>query len=332
MVVSKRNNLLPLKKEQIKAASIVCARAFKDDPWTSYIFSGDDKWENKMRYMLEFYLRLEMRLGEVYTVSPKLEGVAGWLPSGRKIGLIDLQDELDIIVPPETAGSLEPEDIPVDIVYEDDDLILVNKPAGMTTHPAPGHPNHTLLNAILCHFPNLPQVDDRLRPGIVHRLDKDTSGLLLIAKNRHALADLSQQFKDRSVTKVYLVLVKGRLKPESGAIEAPIGRDPANRKKMAIVSSGREAHTEYRVIKYLNGYTLLEVTLKTGRTHQIRVHLAAIGFPVVGDSTYGVKSPHLKRQFVHAHKLKFALPSSGEYREFTTELPDDLKKALNSFV
>jgi len=241
-------------------------------------------------------------------------------------------DELDITVPPETAGSLKPEDIPLDIIYENEDLILVNKQPGMTTHPAPGHPDHTLINAILCYFPNLPQVEDRLRPGIVHRLDKDTSGLLLIAKNRKSLADLSQQFKERLVKKVYLVLVKGHLKPDSGAIEAPIGRDPANRKKMAVVSSGREAQTEYKVIKYLNGYTLLEVILKTGRTHQIRVHLAAIGFPVVGDSTYGVKSPHLNRQFVHAHKLKFKLPSSGEYRQFTAELPDDLKQALNSLA
>ncbi len=249
-------------------------------------------------------------------------------PSYRTV----IGDELDITVPPETAGSLKPEDIPIDIIYEDNDLILVNKPAGMTTHPAPGHPDHTLINAILSHFPNLPQVADRLRPGIVHRLDKDTSGLLLIAKNRQALAGLSQQFKDRLVEKVYLVLVKGSLKPESGAIEAPIGRDPADRKKMAIVSSGREARTEYKVIKYLNGYTLLEVILKTGRTHQIRVHLAAIGFPVVGDSTYGIKSSHLKRQFVHAHKLKFKSPSSGEYLEFTAELPDDLNQALDSLA
>jgi len=241
-------------------------------------------------------------------------------------------DQLDITVPPDTAGQLKPENIPLDIIYEDEDLILVNKPSGMTTHPAPGHPEHTLVNAILSHFPSLPEAGDRLRPGIVHRLDKDTSGLLLIAKNRRALADLSQQFKKRLVEKVYLVLVKGVLKPDSGAIEAPIGRNPSNRQKMAIVSGGRESHTEYKVLKHLSGYTLLEVIIKTGRTHQIRVHLSAIGFPVVGDSTYGVKSPHLKRQFVHAHRLKFRLPSSGKYRQFTAELPDDLKQVLDSLA
>jgi 23S rRNA pseudouridine1911/1915/1917 synthase len=206
----------------------------------------------------------------------------------------------------------------------------VDKPAGLTVHPAPGHPAHTLVNAILAHFPHLADIGDSLRPGVVHRLDKDTSGVMLVAKNQVAQANLSKQFKSHSVTKAYLALVKGKLEPESGIIEADIGRDPKNRKKMAVVAEGREARTEYRVIKYIGGYTLLEIMPETGRTHQIRVHLAAIGFPVVGDKVYGVKSKYLTRQFLHACRLGFKLPSSGEYMEFESDLPPDLEQALEA--
>jgi 23S rRNA pseudouridine1911/1915/1917 synthase len=169
---------------------------------------------------------------------------------------------------------------------------------------------------------------DSLRPGIVHRLDKDTSGLMLVAKNQKAQMNLIEQFRTRSVVKVYLVLVKGRLTPESGIIDAAIRRDTKNRKRMAVVREGKPARTQYTVMKYLDGYTLLEIRPETGRTHQIRVHLAAIGYPVVGDSVYGVKSPYLSRQFLHACRLGFKLPSSGEHVEFKSELPEDLKKAL----
>ena len=237
-------------------------------------------------------------------------------------------DRLTISIPPPIPSPLTPENIPLSIVYEDKDLLLIDKPAGLTAHPAPGQPSHTLVNAILARFPNLPNSGDRLRPGIVHRLDKDTSGLVLVAKNGVALNNLKSQFNARSIAKAYLVLVKGHLSPESGFIDAPIGRDPSNRKRMAIVDSGREARTEYRVIKYAGDCTLLEVRPETGRTHQIRVHLSAIAYPVVGDKTYGVKSPFLSRQFVHAHRLGFKLPSSGEYVEFTSELPPDLEQAL----
>jgi 23S rRNA pseudouridine1911/1915/1917 synthase len=171
-----------------------------------------------------------------------------------------------------------------------------------------------------------------MRPGIVHRLDKDTSGLMLVAKNRVALNKLANQFKSRSVVKVYIVLVRGCLSPKNGFIEAPIGRDPHNRKRMAVVAKGRDARTEYSVIKYVGNCTLLEVTPETGRTHQIRVHLSAIGYPVVGDPTYGVKSAFLSRQFVHASRLGFKLPSSGQYMEFTSELPPDLEQALQDIA
>jgi len=245
---------------------------------------------------------------------------------------LNIGDRLTIVIPPPPPSPLSPEDIPLNILYEDDDLLVVDKPAGLTVHPAPGHPSHTLVNAILYHFPHLADIGDSLRPGIVHRLDKDTSGVMLVAKNSVAHIKMQEQFKARSVVKAYMVLVKGHLTPENGIIEAPIGRDPRNRKRMAVVTSGREARTQYHVVKYLGDYTLLEVRPETGRTHQIRVHLAAIGFPVVGDPVYGVKSPYLSRQFMHASRLGFHLPSTGEYVEFTSELPPDLAQALRDIA
>ena len=241
---------------------------------------------------------------------------------------LDIGDRLRVIIPPTPPSTVIPEAIPLDIIYEDDDLLVVDKPAGLPVHPAPGHPSHTLVNAILPHFPHLAALSDSMRPGIVHRLDKDTSGVMLVAKNSVAQADLFDQFKAHSVVKAYLVLVKGHLTPENGIIEASIGRDPRNRKRMAVVAGGREARTEYRVVRYIGDYTLLEVRPETGRTHQIRVHLSAIGYPVAGDKVYGVKSAELSRQFLHACRLGFKLPSTGEYVEFTSELPPDLEQAL----
>jgi len=241
---------------------------------------------------------------------------------------LGIGSKVNVIIPPAQPSPLTPEAIPLNILYEDDDLLVVDKPAGLAVHPAPGHPGHTLVNAILAHFPHLADISDSLRPGVVHRLDKDTSGVMLVAKNKAAQADLVNQFRARSITKAYLALVKGRLTPERGIIEAAIGRDPRNRKRMAVVAEGREARTEYRVIKYIGNYTLLEVVTETGRTHQIRVHLAAIGYPVAGDVVYGVKSARLSRQFLHACRLGFKLPATGEYLEFKSELPPDLEKAL----
>jgi len=241
---------------------------------------------------------------------------------------LNIGDKLKIAVPPAPPEQLLPEAVPLNILYEDDDLLVVDKPAGLTVHPTPGHTSHTLVNALLAHLPHLADIGDWLRPGIVHRLDKDTSGLMLVAKNSKAQANLIGQFKSHSVAKAYLALVRGRLTPETGIIEAAIGRDPRNRKKMAVVEGGREARTEYQVIKYIRDYTLVEVRPETGRTHQIRVHLGAIGFPVVGDKIYGVRSPFVPRQFLHASRLGFRLPSSGEYIEFKSELPADLERAL----
>ncbi len=240
-------------------------------------------------------------------------------------------DRVQVTVPPPSPSPLSPEAIPLKIVYEDDDILVIDKPAGLTVHPSPGQTAHTLVNAILSRLPAA-EFGDSLRPGIVHRLDKDTSGLMLVAKNKAAQADLISQFKARTIKKAYLALVKGRVTPEQGSIEAAIGRDPRNRKRMAVVSEGRPARTNYKVVKYLDGYTLLEVEPETGRTHQIRVHFAAIGFPVVGDATYGTRSKHLSRQFLHAYRLGFKLPSTGDYMEFNSELPEDLQGALSELA
>jgi 23S rRNA pseudouridine1911/1915/1917 synthase len=247
---------------------------------------------------------------------------------------LDTGDRLTVKIPPATPEILQPEQIPLNIIYEDDDLLVIDKPAGLAVHPAPGHPAHTLVNAVLSHLSSLPDTGDWQRPGIVHRLDKDTSGVMLIAKNSDAYQNLTDQFRSRSVVKHYQVLVKGHLSPLDGVIEAPVGRDPRHRQRMAVVeeSKGREAKTGYHVIEYVGDYTLLEVKPETGRTHQIRVHLKAIGYPVAGDKIYGVKSPHLQRQFVHASLLGFKLPSTGDYVEFTSPLPPDLETALRNLA
>jgi len=236
-------------------------------------------------------------------------------------------DRITVELPPLPVYPLA-EPIPLTIIYEDEDILVIDKPAGLTVHPAPGHPSHTLVNAILAHCPDLAMSNELMRPGIVHRLDKDTSGLIVIAKNDSAREYLAAQFKSRTVTKGYFILVKGRLSPDQGIIEAPIGRDPHSRRRMAIVETGKEATTRYQVRKYLDNYTLVEVTPLTGRTHQIRVHLSAIGYPVVGDSLYGTKSVHLNRQFIHAYRLGFYMPSTKQYQEFIAPLPVDLEQAL----
>jgi 23S rRNA pseudouridine1911/1915/1917 synthase len=233
------------------------------------------------------------------------------------------------IVPPEPT-TLAPEPIPISILYQDNDIIVVDKPAGLTVHPAPGHPTGTLVNALLSACPDLQGVGGTLRPGIVHRLDKDTSGLLVVAKNDRAMRALQRQLQDREVHKTYLALVRGVPSPREGAVEAPIGRNPKNRKKMAVVPGGRDSLTRYRIREEIAGgtYALLEVEPVTGRTHQIRVHLAAIGHPVVGDSVYGRRSDLVDRHFLHAWKLAFAMPLGGRHVEFESPLPADLREAL----
>lgn len=244
---------------------------------------------------------------------------------------VEGDDEIIVRVPPPEATELEPEPIPLDVVYEDEDLIVINKPAGLVVHPSHGHRKGTLVNAILAHCPDLAGINGTLRPGIVHRLDKDTSGLIIVAKNDAAQQSLQRQFKRREVRKTYLALVEGRLEPERGLIEAPVGRDPHHRKRMAVVArGGREARTEYRVLETLADHTLVEVHPLTGRTHQVRVHFASLGHPLVGDPVYGFRRQRLGlgRQFLHAWKLGFHLPSSGRPIELTAELPQDLRRVL----
>ncbi|MEX0681935.1 MAG: RluA family pseudouridine synthase [Dehalococcoidia bacterium] len=255
--------------------------------------------------------------------------IEGRIPrASEKVGA---GERVRVEIPPPEEMRLEPEAIPLAIVYQDRDIIVVDKPAGLTVHPAPGHPTGTLVNALLAAVPDLQGISGTLRPGIVHRLDKDTSGLLVVAKNDRAMRALQGQLKARLVHKTYLALVEGVPSPREGAIEAPIGRSPKNRKKMAVVANGRESVTRYKVREELPGkLALLEVEPVTGRTHQIRVHMAAIGHPIVGDAVYGKRSEVVGRQFLHAWKLAFGMPLGGRQVEFESPLPADLWEALET--
>ncbi len=239
-------------------------------------------------------------------------------------------DLVQVTFPKQSIQELIAEPIPIKVVYEDVDLIVVDKPPGIAVHPGPGHPSHTLANAVLAYLPGI-HGGEQGRPGIVHRLDKDTSGLIIVARHPKAHENLANQFKNRTVDKTYITLVKGLLNPAEGFIEAPIGRDRIHRQKMTVTDEqkGRNARTGYRVIEYLKGCTLLEVSTETGRTHQIRVHFSAIGHPVVGDVTYGTPSTFVSRQFLHASKLAFKLPANGIQVKFESRLPPDLRRALD---
>jgi 23S rRNA pseudouridine1911/1915/1917 synthase len=231
-------------------------------------------------------------------------------------------------VPAPTPARAAPEAIALDVIYEDADVLAVNKPAGMTVHPAPSLHSGTLVNAILAHCDDLSGIGGVLRPGIVHRLDRDTSGVILVAKNDAAHQALARQLKARTMEKAYIALVEGTPKPVKGVVDAPIARDPARRQRMAIVSGGREAVTAYKVVERFNGVSLVEARPKTGRTHQIRVHLAAIGHPIVGDRVYGKRSPLVARQFLHAARIVFEHPSTGECMTLEAPLAPDLDRAL----
>jgi 23S rRNA pseudouridine1911/1915/1917 synthase len=235
-------------------------------------------------------------------------------------------------IPPPMPAGLVGEKIPLEIVFENDDLLLVNKPAGMVVHPAAGHDAGTLVHAVLGHDPELEGIGGEERPGVVHRLDKDTSGLIVLAKNERAHRWLTDQFKDRKVEKTYLALVDGAPPTPTGRVEAPIGRDPRDRKKMAVVplEKGREAVSEYKTLERFARHTLLEFHPFTGRTHQIRVHCAFLGCPIVADSVYGHRKPTLAldRHFLHAFRLKITIPGESYARVFEAPLPQDLLAVL----
>ncbi len=241
-----------------------------------------------------------------------------------------------VTIPAVTETELIPEDIPLTVLFEDAHLLVVNKAAGMVVHPAVGNETGTLVNAILHHCPDLEGIGNEKRPGIVHRLDKDTSGAIVVAKNDHALRTLQAQFADRTVEKTYLALVDGYMLPEKAFVDAPIGRDPKHRKKMVVIPRGsshtaREAQTEYAVTQRYEKHSMVRCHPKTGRTHQIRVHLAYVGFPIVGDRVYGRRKQELlpERHFLHAAELAFAHPVTGEMMRVTAALPPELQAILD---
>ena len=239
---------------------------------------------------------------------------------------------LEVLLPDPEPIDLIPQDIPLDVVYEDGDVIVVNKPAGMVVHPAPGHPDGTLVNALLYHCgTSLSGINGELRPGIVHRIDRDTSGLIIAAKHDKAHLALAAQLQDHSLARTYEAVAVGSLKEDSGTVDAPIGRHPVDRKKMAIDrKNGREAVTHWSVLARYPGYTHVECRLETGRTHQIRVHLASMGHPLLGDTVYGAKKPvpGLAGQCLHARRLRFVHPSTGSAVELECPLPDWFQAAL----
>ena len=230
----------------------------------------------------------------------------------------------------EETTDILPENIPLDIYYEDDDLIVVNKPSGMVVHPAPGNYTGTLVNALIYHTNNLSKVNTNIRPGIVHRIDKDTSGIIIVAKNDKAHLNISEQIKEHKTTKTYLALVRGRVKENEATIDMPIGRSKKDRKKMAVDKYGKKAVTHFKVLKRYSDCTLLEVVIETGRTHQIRVHLSEIGYPIIGDYTYsnGKNRFDVEGQMLHAYKIKFKHPTTNEEVEYTAELPKYFKDIL----
>jgi 23S rRNA pseudouridine1911/1915/1917 synthase len=241
-------------------------------------------------------------------------------------------DTISVQLPEPVDTTLVPEEIPLNVVYVDDDIIVVDKPAGMVVHPAPGHPRGTLVNALLWHYPGM-NIGGGIRPGIVHRIDRDTSGLLVVARNDFALQQLQQQQLAHTMHKEYIALVEGGFKTDSGTVDAAIARHPRDRLRMAIMDDGRAARTHWRVIERFQQQTVLALTLETGRTHQIRVHCQHMRHPIIGDPMYGVQisKPRLERQFLHAHKLGFSHPRNQAAVEFTSPLPPDLQRILDFY-
>ncbi len=266
--------------------------------------------------------------------------VQRWIKEGRamvngrpaKAGMaLKPGDRISLTIPEPTPTELRPEAIPLHILYEDADVIAIDKPAGMVVHPAAGHQSGTLVNAVLHHFPGLEGVGEGGRPGIVHRLDKDTSGIILVAKNARAHRHLQAQFKNRTIHKTYLALVHGQMKNEEGLIDAPIGRHQRHRKRMAIVPAhhGRVAQTIYQVLAYYDMNTLVAAHPLTGRTHQIRVHFASLRHPLVGDTVYGRRDVYkLGRHFLHAHRIQFQRPADDTSLTLESPLPPDLQALL----
>lgn len=239
-------------------------------------------------------------------------------------------DQVTVLLYPAAEAELTAENIPLDIVYQDEYIAVIDKPKGMVVHPAPGNPNGTLVNALMYHLKDLSGIGGELRPGIVHRIDKLTSGLIVVAKNDQAHISLAAQLKEHSARRTYIAIVDGNIKEDSGTVDAPIGRHPVDRKRMAVVKDGREAVTNWRVLERYGPYTLIEAQLETGRTHQIRVHMAHIKHPVAGDTVYGSAKPRLglDGQALHAARLELTHPATGERMVFKARVPDYFTAAL----
>ena len=249
----------------------------------------------------------------------------------KKKDRVSVGDKIVIQIPEPTELSVEGEDIPLDIVYEDSDVIVINKPQGMCVHPAVGNESGTLVNGLVYHCGNeLSAINGVIRPGIVHRIDKDTSGLLIVAKNNDAHLKLSEQLKERKALRKYIAIVNGNIREDGGTVNKPISRNPSGRKKMAVVAGGREAVTHFNVLERFGQYTLIECILETGRTHQIRVHMASIGHSIVGDPLYGIKKEkfNLNGQLLHAKTIGFKHPSTGKMMEFSSEIPEYFENVL----
>lgn len=301
--------------------------------------------ETSQTYIYDSFekIRLDVYLTDLHPKQSRSR-IQKWITSGAvaingktitKAGFtVEEGDEIVLVIPDPQPTEIVAEQIHLDVMYEDDDLLVINKPAGMVVHPGAGHTSGTIVNAALAYAPEMEGIGGEGRPGVVHRLDKDTSGILLLAKNDQAHRWLQDQFRLRKIHKVYMALVDGKPPTPEGIIDAAIARDPSHRKQMAIVPTGkgREALSRYQTVKEFAGHSLLEVFPSTGRTHQIRLHLAFIGCPITGDRIYGHKKPSLEinRHFLHASKITLAMPGKKEEVTFNAPLPDDLKKVLES--
>ena len=292
--------------------------------------AGEDAGKRLDAWLAE---RTELTRSAVQKLAEDGRVMAGGKPLTKNTRLTGTE-AVSLLLPDPEAVEIVPQDIPLDVVYEDDDVIVVNKPKGLVVHPAPGHPDGTLVNALLYHCgDSLSGINGELRPGIVHRIDRDTSGLIIAAKNDFAHVRLAAQLQDHTLARTYRCIVTGNLREDAGTVNAPIGRCPADRKKMAVVARGRNAVTHWQVLERYPGAAYVECRLETGRTHQIRVHMAYIGHPILGDTVYGSKKPvpGLNGQCLHAVGLRFLHPRTGAPVELTCPLPEEFQRQLEKY-